>query len=67
MEYRSVIFYLALLFIVGSVVELYVRANGVGENIVKLKGVVVPKKPRLAPPMIFLVFSIILAALTFPR
>ena len=67
MELRTVVFYLALLCIVGSVVELYVRFNGIGENIVKLKGVVVQKKPRLAPPVVFLVASIILAALTIPR
>ncbi len=67
MEYRTVAFYLALLFIVGSIAEIHVRLKGIGERIEKIKGVVVTKKPKLAPPVVFLVFSIVLAAMTFPR
>jgi hypothetical protein len=67
MEYRTVAFYLALLFIVGSIAEIHVRLKGIGERIEKIKGVVVTKKPKLAPPVVFLVFSIVLAVMTFPR
>ncbi len=67
MEFRTVIFYLALLAIVGSVAELYVRMNRIGENIEKIKGVVVRKKPRLGAPFALLIASIVVAAVTFPR
>lgn len=67
MEYRTVIFCLALLFVVGSVAELYVRINKIGENIAKIKGVVVRTKPRLAAPIASLIAAIIVAAMTIPR
>ncbi len=67
MDYRTLAFYLALLFIVGSIAEIYVRMKGIGERIEKVKGVAVTKSPKLAPPILFLVFSIVLAAMTFPR
>jgi hypothetical protein len=67
MDYRTLAFYLALLFIVGSIAEIFVRMKGVGERVEKVKGVVVTKSPKLAPPILFLVFSIVLAAMTFPR
>ncbi len=67
MEIRTVIFSVALLCIVGSIAELYVRANRIGENVVKLKGVVVRNEPRLASPIALLIVSLIVAAVTFPR
>jgi hypothetical protein len=67
MDYRTVAFYLAILFIIGSIAEIHVRMKGIGERIEKIKGVVVTKKPKLGPPIVFLVFSIGLAAMTFPR
>jgi hypothetical protein len=67
MDYRTVAFYLALLFIVGSIAEIHVRLKGIGERTEKIKGVAVIKKPKLGPPIVFLVFSIVLAAMTFPR
>ena len=66
-EFRTVIFCVALLSIVGSIAELYVRANRIGENVIKLKGVVVRNKPRLAAPIALLIASLIVAAVTFPR
>lgn len=67
MEYSTVIFCVALLTAVGCVAELYVRANRIGENVVKLKGVVVRNKPRLGPPIALLIVSLVVAAVTFPR
>jgi hypothetical protein len=67
MDYRTVAFYLAIIFIIGSIVEIYVRMKGIGERIEKIKGVVVTKTPRLGPPVVFLVFSIVLAVMTYPR
>jgi hypothetical protein len=67
MDYRTVVFYLALLFIVGSLAELYVRMKGLGAHTEKIRGVVVEKKPRLAPPIALLIAAIIVAATTIPR
>jgi hypothetical protein len=67
MEFRTVIFCLALLAVFGSIAELYVRANRIGENVEKIKGVVVRKKPRLMPPLALLIASLIVAVVTFPR
>ena len=67
MDYRTGIFYLALLFIVGCVAELIVRSKGMGESQEKVRGVVVQKKSRLGPPILLLVASIVVAALTIPR
>lgn len=67
MEFRTVIFSVALLTILGCVAELYVRANRIGENAVKVKGVVVRTKPRLAAPMALLIVSLVVAVVTFPR
>ncbi len=67
MDYRTLGFYLALLCIVGSIAEIFVRMKGIGERVEKVKGVVVTKSPKLFPPIVFLVFSVILAAMTFPR
>lgn len=67
MDTRTVIFFIALLLIAGAAAELYVRINGIGENVEKVKGVVVAKKPRLAPPILFLLAAIITAASTIPH
>lgn len=67
MDIRTVIFYVALLLIAGTVAELYVRINGIGENVVKVKGIVVAKKPRLAPPFLLLLAAIITAVSTIPH
>ncbi|MBI5793221.1 MAG: hypothetical protein HZA63_17285 [Rhodocyclales bacterium] len=67
MEFRTVIFCLALLVVLGSIAELYVRANRIGATVVKLKGVVVREKPRIVPPIALLIASLIVAAVTFPR
>lgn len=67
MEYREIIFNLALLVMLGCVAELYVRMKGIGANVEKRRGVVIEKKPKLAPPFLLLICSIIVAALNFPR
>ena len=67
MDYRSGIFYLALLFVVGCVTELYVRNKGMGESQQKFRGVLVRNKPKLGPPVMLLVASIVVAALTIPH
>lgn len=67
MDYRSVIFYVALLLIVGCVAELYVRINGMGERLEKVRGVIVPKTPKLASPIVFLISAIVIAAMTIPH
>ena len=67
MDYRTIAFYLAVLCIVGSIAEILVRMKGLGERVEKVKGVPVTKRHKLAPPIAFLIFSIILAAMTFPR
>lgn len=67
MEYSSVIFYLALIVILGCIAEIYVRLKGVGENVEKIRGVVVPNKPRLGPPIALLIAAIVVLIITFPR
>lgn len=67
MDYRSVIFYVALLLIVGCVAELYVRINGMGERLEKVRGVIVSKTPKLASPILFLISAIVIAAMTIPH
>lgn len=67
MDYRTAIFYFALLLVVGGVAELYVRIKGMGENVEKVRGVVTAKRPKLGPPLVLLIAAIIVAAVTFPR
>ena len=67
MDYRTIAFYLAIICIVVSIAEIMVRMKGLGERAMKVKGVTLTKPPKLAPPIVFLIFSIILAAVTFPR
>lgn len=67
MEYRTTIFYIALAVIVGCVAEIYVRTKGFGDHIDKVRGVVITKKPKLTPPIVFLVAAIVVAAMTVPR
>jgi hypothetical protein len=67
MDYRTAIFYLALLLILGTVAELYVRMRGLGEHAEKVRGVVVTKQARLAPPIALLVAAVIAAATTIPH
>ncbi len=66
MDYRTAAFYLALLFILGSIAEIFVRMKGIGERVDKIKGVPVTKSRKVAPAILFLIFSIILASVTFP-
>jgi hypothetical protein len=67
MEYRTTIFYIALVLIIGCLAEFYVRLNGIGEQVEKVRGVVVSKKPKLGPPVVLLIISIVVAVLTIPR
>lgn len=67
MDIRTVIFYVAILLIAGTVAELYVRMNRIGENVEKVHGVVVPEKRRLGPPVLFLIVAIIVAVMTIPQ
>ena len=66
MDYRTAIFYLALLLIAGGVAELYVRMNRIGESAEKVHGVLVSGKRRLGPPFVLLIVAIIVAAVTIP-
>lgn len=67
MELRSGIFYIALFIILGCVAELYVRMKQIGERSEKVRGVVVPKDSKLAPPFLLLIIAIIAAAMTVPQ
>ncbi|MDP3511958.1 MAG: hypothetical protein Q8S20_04350 [Sulfuritalea sp.] len=67
MDTRTIIFYVSLLLIVGTVAELYVRIKGIGGNVEKLRGVVVPKRPMLGPPVLLLIAAVIVAVVTLPR
>ncbi|MDP1907534.1 MAG: hypothetical protein Q8K85_04475 [Hyphomicrobium sp.] len=67
MDYRTAIFYLALLIVVGVAAELYVRMKGLGENTEKVRGVVTAKKPRIGPPIALLIVAIIVAAMNIPH
>ena len=67
MDFRAIIFYLALLLIVGAVAELFVRMKGIGQHQEKVRGVIVVRKPRLAPPIALLIAAIIAAIATIPR
>ncbi len=67
MDIRTVIFYVALLAIVVTLVELYVRMNGIGANVQKVRSGELPSKPRLGPPTLFLIASIVVAVMTIPK
>lgn len=67
MAIRTAVFYLALLLAAGGAAELYVRMKGIGENVQKVRGVLVARKPRLVPPIVFMIVAIIVAAATIPR
>lgn len=67
MEYRSIIFYFALFLVVVCVAEIYVRMKGMGENIEKIRGEIIPKEPKLAPPILLLVAAVVTAVLTLPH
>jgi hypothetical protein len=67
MDYHNAIFYVALLLAAGGVAELYVRMNKMGENVQKIRGIVVTRKPRLGPPIALVVAAIIVAATTIPH
>ncbi|MCF8178032.1 MAG: hypothetical protein K9J74_05950 [Sulfuritalea sp.] len=67
MNPRTVIFYVALIFIAGCISELYVRIKGIGDKAEKVRGVVKDRKPRLGAPLALLVAAIIAAAMTIPN
>lgn len=66
MDYRTAIYYLALLLIAGAVAELYVRMNRIGAKVEKVRGVVVSRTRRLGPPFVLLLVAIIVAVMTIP-
>ena len=62
METSSIIFYLALLLIVGSVAEIYTRLKGLGVVVKKdRKGHVIPYKAKLLGPILTGIAGIALA------
>lgn len=67
MDPQTGIFYIALFVILGCLAELYVRMKGIGERSEKVRGVVVPEKPRLGPPLGLLVIAIVVAAMSAPH
>ncbi|TRZ94992.1 MAG: hypothetical protein D4R84_07885 [Rhodocyclaceae bacterium] len=67
MDYRTTLFYVAALIAVGCVVELYVRARGIGAHVEKVRGTFVPSPPKLARPVVLMVVALIITAITFPR
>lgn len=67
MDIRTVVFYVALLAIAGTLAELYVLVNGIGQRVEKVNGVLVSKKPKLGRPTLFLIASIIVAVMTVPK
>ena len=66
MEYRSTIFYFALLLSIGCVAELYVRVKGIGIKREKIRGEFVHHKPKLFAPLALLIAALIATALTVP-
>ncbi len=67
MDFRTVVFYVALLAIAVTLAELYVLANGIGQRVEKANGGVVSKKPKLGRPILFLIACIIVAVMTIPK
>ena len=61
MEYRSLIFYLALFLIVGSVAEIYVRSKDRVKVERNRQGKIIPYNRRLRPPILLLIAAIIIA------
>lgn len=67
MEYRSTIFYFSLFLSVLCVAELYVRLKGIGIRSEKIRGTIIPTKPKLFAPLALLIAALIVALLTVPR
>jgi hypothetical protein len=62
---NSLIHYLCLLLIVGSIAEIYTRARGLGAAVQKdRKGLVIPYKAKLGGPIVLGIISVILAIVT---
>ena len=62
METKSIIFYLSLLLIVGSVAEIYTRVKGLGAVVSKdRKGHIIPYKAKLLGPILLGIASIVVA------
>ena len=60
------IFYFAVLLMLGCVVEIYVRMKGMGVKVEKdRKGLVIPYKPRLALPALLGLAAMITAFVTY--
>lgn len=64
MEYHSIIFYLALFLIVGSLAEIHARKNDRVKVERNRKGKIIPYNRRLLPPILLLIASIIIATAT---
>lgn len=65
METNSIIYYLSLLLIVGSVAEIYTRLKGLGAVTKKdRKGNVIPYKAKLLGPILLGIASIVLAVVS---
>lgn len=64
MEYRSVIFYLALILILGSLAEIYVRQKDRVKVERNRQGKIIPYNRRLRPPILLLIVAIIIAVAT---
>lgn len=67
MEYREIIYYLALLLVFGSVAEIYVRHRKLGVREDRTRdGVVVSGKQSVVPPIALLIVAIVVAIFTAP-
>ncbi len=67
MEYHSIIFYFSLLLSVVCVAEIYVRIKGMGENVEKVRGKIIPTKPKLIRPILLLIGALVITVMTLPR
>jgi hypothetical protein len=65
METKTMLYYLSLLLIVGSIAEIYTRAKGLGAAVQKdRKGKVIPYQSKLVGPILLGIISIVLAIAT---
>lgn len=67
MEYREIIFYLALFLSIVCVAEIYVRIKGLGIKVEKIRGEPVPTELKLAKPILLFIAAVVTTLMTMPH
>ena len=67
-QYQTIIHYLSLFLILGSIAEIVVRKKGLGVREDRHRdGRIISHRLSLAPPIILLIVSIVVAYFTLPH